>query len=30
MTSFHKGVLLGLIVGAGAYHLYVSQQGGGG
>lgn len=29
MNSFHKGVLLGLVGGAVAYHLYISRQGGG-
>lgn len=29
MTSFHKGLLVGVIVGAVGYHLYQSQQGGG-
>lgn len=29
MTSFHKGLLIGALVGAGAYHLYVNRQGGG-
>jgi hypothetical protein len=30
MTSFHKGLLIGLLVGAGGYHLYASKMMGGG
>jgi hypothetical protein len=30
MTSFHKGLLVGLIVGAGAYHVYANRTGGAG